>query len=61
MELANKSWLRLRVENALRKGFTQAYETVKVDPQNYLLHLQVAHDLPITTFRGIYSRAPGAD
>jgi hypothetical protein len=55
MALLNKSWLRVRVENALKKGFTQAYETVRVDPQRYLLHLRVAHDLPITTFRGIYS------
>ncbi len=53
--MLNKSWLRLRVENALKKGFTQAYESVKVDPHHYLLHLQVAHSLPITTFRGIYS------
>lgn len=55
MAVFNKSWIKIRVENALRKGFTQAYESVKVDPKNYLVHLQVAHGLPITTFRGTYS------
>ena len=28
-----KSWLRRRVESALRNGFLRAYETVKVDPE----------------------------
>ena len=49
------SWLRRRVENALRRGFTEAYETVKVDPARFLLQLQAAHNLPISTYRGVYS------
>jgi uncharacterized protein (DUF697 family) len=49
------SWLTRRVEAALRRGFTQAYETVKVDPARYLLQLQAAHGLPISTYRGVYS------
>lgn len=44
-----------RVEAALRGGFTQAYETVKVDPARFLLQLQAAHGLPISTYRGVYS------
>ena len=50
-----KSWLRRRVEDAVRGGFTRAYETVKVDPPKFLLQLRVAYGLPITTFRGVYS------
>jgi hypothetical protein len=44
-----------RAENALRRGFTHAYDTVKVDPARYLLQLQTAHGLPISTFHGVYS------
>ena len=48
-------WLKSRVEGALRRGFTQAYETVKVDPTRFLLQLQAGYGLPITTYRGLYS------
>lgn len=49
-----KSWLRGRLETALVRGLTRAYETVKVDPARYLLQLRAAYDLPITSFRGVY-------
>jgi len=52
---ARKSWLMHRFEGALRRGFQHAYETVKVDPNRFLLQLRLAHGLPITTFQGIYS------
>ncbi len=29
---------------------TQAYETVNVDPQHFLLQLRIAYGLPISTF-----------
>src|SRR5262249_18988992 len=32
-----------------------AYETVKVDPEHYLLQLRTAERLPIATFQGVYS------
>lgn len=50
-----RTWLMRRVEGVLRQGFTQAYETVKVDPGKYLLHLQAAHGLPIASFAGVYA------
>jgi hypothetical protein len=53
------SWLMNRAQEALRRGFTQAYETVRVDPAKYLLQLQAAHGLPISSFRGVYSLDPG--
>src|SRR3954471_16885894 len=56
MEQAQKkSWLMRKAEGALKRGFTQAYEKVKVDPQDYLLHLQTAHGLAIQTYEGLYS------
>lgn len=51
----HKSWIRQRLEGALRSAFTKAYETVKVDPQNYFEHLRMAYDLPALTVDGIYS------
>ncbi len=50
-----KSWLGRRVENALRSGFQHAYETVKVDPNKFLLQLRAAYGVPINSFQGIYS------
>ena len=49
------SWLMRRVEGALRRGFTEAYETVKVDPSRFLLQLRAAYDLPISSYRGVFS------
>jgi hypothetical protein len=49
-----KSWLRGRLETALIRGLSRAYETVKIDPARYLLQLRAAYDLPIGSFRGVY-------
>jgi len=54
----NKSWLRRRIEKALQKALTRAYETVKVDPERFLLELRAAHGLPVTSFQGMYSVEP---
>jgi EcsC protein family len=48
-------WLKSRVEEALRRGFTHAYDTIKVDPSRFLLQLRAGYGLPITTYRGVYS------
>ena len=50
-----KSWLRQRIEGALVHGLTRAYETVRVDPDKFLLQLRAAYSLPITSFQGVYS------
>ena len=55
MEEVKKTWLRLRVEEGLRRGLTQAYETVKVDPQNFLVQLRTGYGLPISTYDGAFS------
>jgi len=50
-----KSWLRRRVETALRRSFLHAYETVKVDPARFLMQIRAAYGLPITSYQGVYS------
>ena len=52
---SRNSWLLRRAEEALRRGFERAYETVRVDPENYLFHLRAAHGLPVTSFQGMYA------
>jgi hypothetical protein len=54
-EQIQKSWLRRRIEDGLRRGFQQAYETVRLDPTKFLLQLRAAYGLPITSFHGLYS------
>jgi len=51
----HKSWLRRRVESGLAKGLTHAYETVKVNPDKFLIQLRAAYDLPVTSFKGMQS------
>lgn len=52
---ANKSWLRTRIEKSLIKGFHKAYETIRVEPDKFLLQLRAAYGLPISTYQGVYS------
>ena len=51
----NKSWMRRRVEGAIRRGLTRTYDTIKVDPRRFLMQLRVAHGLPLATFQGVYT------
>jgi hypothetical protein len=50
-----KSWMRRRVEGAIRGGLTRAYDTIKVDPGRFLMELRIAHGLPLATFHGVYT------
>ena len=50
-----KTWLRRRVESALTRGFTRAYETVRVDPYKFLLQLRIAYRVPVSGYHGVYS------
>jgi hypothetical protein len=54
-EAEKKSWLRRRVEGAIRGGLTRAYETVRVDPSRFLMQLRIAYGLPVASFRGVYT------
>src|ERR1700681_2540654 len=54
-KIENKSWMRRRVEGAIRGGLTRTYDTIKVDPGRFLMQLRVAHGLPLATFQGVYT------
>jgi hypothetical protein len=55
VDLERNSWLRSRMENALVRGFSRAYDAVKVDPGHFVLQLRGAYGLPITELREVYS------
>ncbi len=50
-----KSWMRRRVEGAIRGGLTRAYDSIKVDSGRFLMQLRVAYRLPVATFEGVYT------
>src|SRR5260370_40855419 len=50
-----KSWMRRRVEGAIRGGLTRTYDTIKFDPGRFVMQLRVAHGLPVATFHGVYT------
>jgi hypothetical protein len=54
-DMEKRSWLRRRAEGAIRGGLTRTYETVRVDPERFLMQLRAAHGLPIVTFQGVYT------
>jgi len=56
--MAEKSWLRRRMEKALTKALWQAYKTVRVDPDRFLMEIRAGYGLPVTSFRGMYSVEP---
>jgi uncharacterized protein (DUF697 family) len=49
------SWLMRRVEGAMRSGLSRAYETIRVDPEQFLFHLRTAHELPVETYEGLFT------
>ncbi len=58
LHTAKKSWVRRRVEDAVRAAFMKAYDTIKVNPEHYLEHLRMAYNLPALTYNGVYSVDP---
>jgi uncharacterized protein (DUF697 family) len=54
----DKPWLRHRIEKTLSRALVRAYETVRVDPDRFLLQLRAGHGLPVTSFQGMYSLEP---
>ncbi len=53
-DLAPKSLMRRALEAAIRKAFTRAYKTIKVDPGKYMEHLRMAYGLPAITYDGVF-------
>ena len=56
--MAEKSWLRRRIEKSLSNGLSSAYKTVRVDPDRFLMQLRAGHGLPVSSFLGMYSIEP---
>ncbi len=46
--------MRRALEAAIRKTFTRAYQTIKVDPDRYMEHLRMAYGLPAITYDGVF-------
>ena len=44
----NNSWLARRMERALQTALTRTYETVRVHPEEYLMHLRMVHGVAPT-------------
>ena len=49
--------MRRVLEAGIRKAFTRAYHTIKVDPDKYMEHLRMAYGLPAITYDGVYSES----
>ena len=52
-DLGGLSLIRRALEAAIRKAFTRAYQTIKVDPDKYMEHLRMAYGLPAITYDGV--------
>lgn len=50
-----QSLARRAIEAAIRRGLRRAYKTIAVDPQDYLFHLRVSHDLPVQSYQGMFT------
>ncbi|HUJ94204.1 MAG TPA: EcsC family protein [Terriglobales bacterium] len=55
VQQVRQSWLRGSFEAVLRRSFLHAYETVRVDPDRFLLQIRAAYGLPISSYQGMYS------
>jgi uncharacterized protein (DUF697 family) len=46
--------MRRALEAGIRKAFTRAYHTIKVDPDKYMEHLRMSYGLPAITYDGVF-------
>jgi hypothetical protein len=46
------------MEKALSRALWNAYKTVRVDPDRFLMELRAGHGLPVSTFQGMFSIEP---
>jgi uncharacterized protein (DUF697 family) len=51
----NNSWLARRLDAAFRSALTRAYETVRVHPDEYLMHLRSAHGVAVASYDGLFT------
>src|SRR5882724_12417242 len=58
MPRQSKSSLVTRIREKLVGGFTNAYNSARVDPAKYLERIQRAHNLPIESFQDMFYVPP---
>lgn len=51
----NNSWLIRRLERTFQSALARAYETIRVQPNEYLMHLRMAHGVPASSYEGLFS------
>ena len=51
----NNSWVTRRLETAFKSALARAYETVRVEPDEYLMHLRMAHGVPVSSYEGLFT------
>lgn len=54
-QVSDQSWLSGRIESALQSALTHAYEKVRVNPDDFLMHLRMVHGLPIASYEGLFT------
>lgn len=54
-EPPRQPWLTRQLEAALRRGLSHGYNSIRVDPEKFLMELRAAHGLPISGFSGVFS------
>ncbi len=53
--IEDKSWVARRLEVALKSALTRTYQTVQVNPDEYLMHLRMTHAVPVSSYEGMFS------
>jgi uncharacterized protein (DUF697 family) len=43
------------MERAFKSALARAYETVRVEPEEYLMHLRMAHGVPVSSYDGLFT------
>jgi uncharacterized protein (DUF697 family) len=49
------SWLGRQLEGAARVALARAYESVRVDPEEYLMQLRVTHGIAAASYEGFFT------
>jgi hypothetical protein len=56
--MPDRLWLQHRIEKVLSRALVRAYQSVRVEPDRFLLQLRAGHGLAVSSFQGMYSVEP---
>ncbi len=51
----NNPWLSRSLEAAFQSALTRAFQTVRVHPDEYLMHLRMAHGVATASYEGLFT------